>query len=964
MSAAAHPPRPAADAVSKWPGATYRLQFNGSFGFAAAAAIVPYLRELGITHCYASPIFEAPAGSTHGYDVCNFDRINPALGAPQEFELFLAALKTNRLGLILDMVPNHMGNDLKNAWWRDVLEWGPQSRFANYFDIDWESPNPAESPPDSKPKVLLPILEDHFATVLEAGKFQLSLSGGLFVIGYHDRRLPLAPSSYGLLLSAIAEWLGQNDPAGDLRERVAGLTHGIEQAAERADPDNLHALQQQLQQLEGKSKRFRAATEAALGQFNGTIGQPASFDRLHQLLLGQNYRLAFWRIGSEELNYRRFFDVTELVSLKMELPEVFRDSHCFVFKLLADEQVSGLRIDHPDGLWDPKGYFDRLQESYARIRSLPADAATADNKPLYVVAEKILSDDEPIPGDWAIHGTTGYEFLNVLNGLFVDSSNEPHFNRVYREFSGKDKTFAATVYASKKRVLEKSLISEVNALTRRLKAIADRSRYSQDFTSAHLRRVLTEVIVCFPVYRTYVTEQTREIPPCQQQYIHQAVEAARPRLSDLHLPMLDFLRDLLLLKFPRDLSDDARKSCRQFILKFQQLTGPAAAKGVEDTAFYRCHRLISLNEVGGNPARFGVSVEDFHRFNSRRAATFPHSLLGTSTHDTKRGEDVRATINVLSEIPLEWEKALRRWRDLNVSRKQTGAPKSFPDANDQYLFYQNLIGAWPPTIETPTPDFRDRLTSYLLKAIKEAKSNTSWTEPNAAYESATKEFVEAVLDPANQEFLKDFSTFQSTVAFFGRLNSLSQLLLKITSPGVPDFYQGAELWDLNLVDPDNRRPVDYQLRQGMLAQIKRSTATPDYLRDLTDAGAQSGLIKLFATHRALRSRTEHRDLFDHGEYIPLAVEGSRKRHICAFARKSDSQIAIVVVPRLLWSLMNGRLELPSTEAIWADTRILLPFRNSSGINIFTGEEIRTDGPGALSAARALSHFPIALLLLQ
>src|SRR5437660_99316 len=635
------------------PGATYRLQFTSQFRFRDAIAIVPYLHELGITHCYASPLFQASSGSTHGYDVCSFEQLNPELGTADEFEEFIAALRQHQMGLLLDMVPNHMGNDLSNPSWRDVLEWGPQSRFASFFDIDWQ---PLKS--DLRDKVLLPVLEDHLGTVLEAGKLQLRFHDGTFSIAYHTRNFPLATQSYPTVLTEILERVGQQDIGGNLGKQVRELITAFQQFSAKGDVAKISELKSDLRQLHGSSALFRERLDSGLQQFNGVPGKPATFDQLFQLLQQQHYRLAFWRVGAEELNYRRFFDVTELVSLRMESPEVFQATHCLLLKLLAEDKIQGLRIDHPDGLLDPKAYFEHLQESYSRIRpdSEPKDRSSVNAAlrtphsalSLYIVAEKILTGDEPLPEEWPIHCTAVYEFLTALNGIFVDSRHEAQFSHIYREFSGRDKTFAATVYAGKKRVLEKSLISELTALSHRLKLLAGQSRASQDFTFSSLRRVLSEVIACFPVYRTYITGQTRPVPQRQRHWIEQAITNAREHLAETDSLVLDWLRDLLLLNFPRDFTEEARRDCRQLILKFQQLTGPVMAKGLEDTAFYRYNRLVSLNEVGGNPGRFGLSVEQFHKINLERSKSWPHSLLATATHDTKRGEDVRATINVLS----------------------------------------------------------------------------------------------------------------------------------------------------------------------------------------------------------------------------------------------------------------------------------------------------------------------------
>jgi (1->4)-alpha-D-glucan 1-alpha-D-glucosylmutase len=769
------------------PTATYRLQFNREFTFRDARAILDYLKDLGISDCYASPLFRAGPQSTHGYDICCFGELNPALGGLEGFREFSAAAHERGLGLLLDMVPNHMGSTLTNQWWLDVLKHGPASKYAGFFDIDWNPPTPG-----LKNKVLLPVLEDHYWKVLGEGKLRVVEEDGEFAIAYHDHRFPIAPES------------------------------------------------------------------------------KASLKHLHQLLEEQHYRLAYWRVAPHEINYRRFFDVTELVSLRMERPEVFEATHKPLFELIEEGQVTGLRIDHPDGLWDPKQYFERLQERGS----------------IYVVAEKILTGDEPLPEDWPLDGTTGYDFLNCVNGIFVDRRNEAAMTKIYAEFTGCTEDFETIVYASKKKVLDASFQSEINSLAHRLKRIPQ----GRDFTLAELRAAVGEMAATFPVYRTYATESADP----DRRHIEAAFVKARTKT-----PALDFVRDVLLLRIPE----------REFVMKFQQLTGPVMAKGVEDTAFYNYNRLLSLNEVGGSPETLGVSLEEFHACNIERGKRWPHSLLATATHDTKRGEDLRARLNVLSEIPDEWGQTVMRWRQ----------PADAPTANDQYMLYQTLVGGWNGQQE----GFADRICAFMIKAIREAKARTSWIEPNERYERATVDFVKRLLAP-NNPWWKEFLEFQSRVAFFGRYNSLSQLLLKMTSPGVPDFYQGTELWDFNLVDPDNRRPVDYKNR-----------------------GEND---KLFIMQRALQFRARQPDLFAKGDYVPIGATGEKSRHVCAFARRLAGQQAIVLAPRLAYELCEGKTAPPTWKGTVLDTE-------TKGLqNVFTGELVNSN-----RLADILKNFPIALL---
>jgi (1->4)-alpha-D-glucan 1-alpha-D-glucosylmutase len=761
------------------PTATYRLQFNRDFTFQHAIEILDYLKDLGFSDCYASPLFRAGPQSTHGYDICCFSELNPSLGGLEGFRRFSAAAREREIGLLLDMVPNHMGSTLTNRWWLDVLKHGRASQHAEFFDIDWNPPTPG-----LRNKVLLPVLEDHYWKVLQQGKLRVVEENGEFMIAYHDHRFPIAPES------------------------------------------------------------------------------KSSLKHLHQLLEEQHYRLAYWRVAPHEINYRRFFDITELVSLRMERREVFDASHKLLFELIDQGLVTGLRIDHPDGLWDPKQYFQRLQE----------------RGPIYVVAEKILIGNEPLPEDWPVDGTTGYDFLNRVNGIFVDQRNEAAMTKIYQDFTGCTEDFETVAYSSKKKVLEASFQSEINSLAHRLKRLPQ----GRDFPQADLRSAIAEMTTAFPVYRTYATDSADP----DQRYIEAAFAEAKGKGS-----ALEFVRDTLL-------------SDREFLMKFQQLTGPVMAKGLEDTAFYNYNRLLSLNEVGGSPEKFGTSIEEFHRYNIEKQKRWPHSLLATATHDTKRGEDLRARLNVLSEIPDEWGEIVNRWKQ----------PGDAPTANDQYMLYQTLVGAW----NKDQKGFADRICAFMTKAMREAKAQTSWTDPNEPYEKATLNFVKRLL--TDNRWWTEFEAFQSRVAFFGRYNSFSQLLLKMTCPGVPDFYQGTESWDFNLVDPDNRRPVDY-----------RSHRDND---------------KLFIIHKAMRFR----NLFANGDYLPVGATGEKSRHVCAFSR---DQKVVVVAPRLVCGLSGGK-QVASTGAIWGDTALET---DAAGFeNVFIGERVATN-----RLADILKTFPIALL---
>lgn len=851
------------------PVATYRFQFHKGFTFQNARALLPYLRDLGISDVYASPLFLAGPESTHGYDICGFDQINPNLGTPEDFEAFTSELQREGLGLLVDMVPNHMGSHNSNRWWIDVLKHGPNSEYATYFDISWDAPNPL-----LKGKVLLPTLGDHYGAVLDRGELKVTFSNGEYLLTYFDKQFPLSPES------------------------IAAFN------------------------LNNVTDSNRGAT---LSKLNGAPGHAASFNDLHKLIDLQHYRLAFWRVGPHEINYRRFFDVTELVSVRVEDEKVFLASHKLLLDLLRSGKITGLRIDHPDGLRDPKTYFERLQK-YAGGKQ-------------YILAEKILSDDERLPNDWPIAGTTGYDYLIQQNAVFVDCDHEKAFTEIYLRFTDTSEDFASLAYRSKQDVLNHMFIAEVNSLTSRLKALASKSRTARDFTEAELRIAIIDFIAGFPVYRTYVSDGTRVLSTTEKAQIKSGLTEAKQRTKATDLRALEFLASLLALELPADFSDSALSDAREFIIRFQQLSGPATAKGLEDTAFYRYTRFISLNEVGGNPGQFGTTPDEFHAYNSHKQQKWPLSLLATSTHDTKRGEDTRARLNVLSEMPAPWENKVLEWRTSNESSKSTDAPSS----SDEYLLYQILVGTWSPTFDLPT--YTERIQNYMLKATREAKTNTSWTDPNESYESATKEFIAAILNSA--AFRESLTSFASEIAYFGMFNSIAQVILKTCSPGVPDFYQGSELWDLTLVDPDNRRPIDYSLRKNLLQQL--DSAMPSVLLK----NWQSGAIKLFATRNALRIRAAHPALTS-GDYRSIQISGAKANHVISFLRTSGSSTLLIAVPRFIRTLTGGKLIYP-TETHWRDTRL-----NHTGKrfrNLLTNEEHTT-----LAAADIFKTFPAAILL--
>jgi (1->4)-alpha-D-glucan 1-alpha-D-glucosylmutase len=993
------------------PRATYRLQFSAAFSFRQARDLVPYFDDLGISDLYASPLFKTCSEEGHGYDVCDHDEFNPILGSQKEFEDLCRALQPLGMGLILDVVPNHMGISKNNIWWMDVLENGSSSTFSCYFDIDFHPPKP-----ELENKILLPILEDQYGKVLESGKFRLAFEEGSFFIYYYDHKLPVTPHTYpqilGYPLENLIGSLGKEDQALiELQSILTALSHLPPQT--EADPDKLEerkrekeVIKRRIASLYQNNLEMRAAIDEAMQVINGTVGVPSSFDLLDDLLSSQIYRPAFWRVAADEINYRRFFDINHLAAIRMELPMVFEAAHQFLFRLLTEGKVRGIRVDHPDGLLNPTQYFTQLQENYIvqKIQALllpaeglPKKSIIEDPKgsvsewlsehrgqketppwPLYVIAEKILGKEETLPQDWSVYGTTGYEFLNLLNSLFVNSRNRQAFDRIYNNFIGNQIHFDNLVNSSKKMIMLISMASEIAALSHQLERLSEKSRSYRDFTLNSLTFAVREVIACLPVYRTYIMGP-ENVPPRDEGYITAAVDEAKRRNPRTAKAIFDFIRDTLLLHNLSNFPEEERPNLIQFAMKVQQVTGPVMAKGLEDTAFYIYNRLVSLNEVGGHPDRFGIATADFHRQNLERQQKWPHSFLSTSTHDTKRSEDIRARINVLSEIPGEWRAALSRWSRLNASQKTLVDGQPAPDRNEEYLFYQTLIGAWPtvgtdghspPSMEELVT-FQRRIASYMEKATLEAKVHTSWVNRNEDYDAAVKNFVLRVLENTEKNrFLTDLRAFAHRVAYFGQFNSLSQVLLKLTLPGVPDIYQGNEIWDFSLVDPDNRRPVDYSLRQSLLAQLE--DRIDQYDQDLTPLtqelleNSQDGRIKLYLTYKILNFRRAHPLLFSKGSYQPLEAQGTKREHVCAFTRTLDKKQILVVAPRLVVQLTEGKEQPPLGEEIWKDTWLSLPteWQDQTYLNLFTGGGLpvaKKDNYCGLPLTAVFSKFPAALL---
>jgi (1->4)-alpha-D-glucan 1-alpha-D-glucosylmutase len=924
------------------PLATYRIQFHAGFTFKDTQAIVPYLAELGISDLYASPIFTARKGSTHGYDVVDPQAINSELGGMDGLEELLKGLKKQAIGWIQDIVPNHMAFNSQNEVLMDVLENGSDSRFHDFFDISWEHPYD-----NMRGRVLAPFLGKFYGDCLESGELQLRYEESGLSVNYYDLKFPLRIESYnGVLtydLARLREKLGRDDP--DF-VKLLGILYALKYIPSGEDGreryDQIAFIKRMMWELWNDSPEVRQFIEDNIQFINGEPGNPESYNVLDGILSDQFYRLSYWKVGNEELNYRRFFTVNDLISLRVEDQKVFDTVHQLPLQLIQDGKINGLRIDHIDGLYNPAEYLSRLREHVP-------DA--------YLVVEKILEENEELPLNWSIQGTTGYDYMTKVNNLFCQQENESEFDTIYFAFVGRATAYESLVDENKRMMIGKHLAGDIDNLAHLLKQLSSRHRYASDFTMYGLKRALVEVLTMFPVYRTYISpEGSRKADQeCMTRVLAEAQEKTPNSLNELY-----FIEKFLLLDFDDSLTDEDKDLWLHFLMRLQQYTGPLMAKGVEDTVMYIYNRLISLNEVGSNPGHFGISVDDFHAFNQDRCAQWPHAMNATATHDTKRGEDVRARLNVLSEIPQEWETQVRNWHQMNAAQKTCVEGIDAPDRNDEYFLYQTLVGSFPFT-EDEYPQFVDRLKEYLIKAIREAKVHTNWLRPDDEYENALIHFAEALLKDPEGSFMQEFRPFQRKIQHYGICNSLSQTLLKFTSPGVPDLYQGSELWDLSMVDPDNRRPVDFERRSEYLKKIK--TRSKKNLAALIKELLQSpedGRLKLFLIHRLLQVRRTHSELFQRGNYQKLTVLGSLKPHVVAFTRELGETQMMVIAPRLLTTLVKEG-EYPMGEQVWHETRILQP-PGAALVwqNALTGETI--EGEDTLWLKEMLSQFPVAVLV--
>lgn len=949
------------------PVATYRIQFNSNFTFQDAEAIAPYLSLLGVSTLYASPIFKAREGSTHGYDVVDPRQINPELGDCDAFESLVNVLHQHDMGWLQDIVPNHMAYDSANTFLMDVLEYGPNSDYYQFFDIQWEHPYK-----DIEGKVLAPMLGDFYGKCLENGELQLNYDESGLRIHYYSLAFPLRIESYTQLitydLGRLRRSLGRDHPdfiklmgilyllkgaitdtsGRQYRDQVA-FVKGLLWELYQSNPAVQQFIDHNIEIFNGNSDSSEEdegdikPTSKIGSRVDGADSDPARFDLLHSMLSNQFFRLSFWKVGAEELNYRRFFTVNELICVSIDDPKVFEITHSLIQELVEQGRIDGVRIDHIDGLYNPKRYLERLRKSLGNA---------------YITVEKILEPGETLPEDWPTQGTSGYEFLYHMNGVFCQTGHEAAFTRIYQRLTGADQPYHEMEVASKRLIADKNLAGDVENLANMLKQVASRYRYASDFTLSGLRRAIVEVLVRFPVYRTYITGDG--INERNRTYIQRVIQAAK-RHAPGYANELDFIAKLFLLDYDDNLTELEKAQWTHFVMRMQQFSGPLMAKGVEDTLLYIYYRLLALNEVGGSPGHFGVTLSEFHGFNQQQVTYWPHSMNATSTHDTKRSEDVRARLNVLSEMPEEWEAEVITWQALNQAHKRQMGDRTSPDANDEYFLYQTLVGAFPFE-PYDHEEFVERIKQYVIKAVREAKVHTAWLRPDTEYEDGFVNFVETILDPQGENtFLEKLRVFQHRIAFYGMINSLAQTLLKMTAPGVPDIYQGTEMWDLSLVDPDNRRPVNYEHRLHELQELNRwaESDRPALLENLK-AYPTDGRIKLYLTSCVLTARSESIEIFQNGDYTPLRVTGTYAQHIIAFMREAGDRRAIVVVPRFLTGLVDPGT-FPLGQEVWRDTTLEVPdTRSIRWMNELTQETLPTKA--SLSIGAILKTFPVALLM--
>ncbi len=985
------------------PISTYRLQLGKGFSFYRVNLLINYFHDLGVSHLYLSPCTQTRRGSPHGYAISDFNSINQEIGTLSELKRLSQNLKKRDMGLILDFVPNHM-SIFNNPWWSDVLENGQSSPYAAFFDIDWFPVKP-----QLNNRVLLPILEDFYGNVLDSGLIKVAFHGGAFHIEYHEHQLPVDPATYVTILSIVVEALNKelsvDDPGLVELQSIIAACKNLPGRTESSDDlraerqREKEVIKRRLRDLCEADNRLRREIQSAIGLINDDADNTNSHGRLHELLEQQVYRLSYWLVAADEINYRRFFDINELVALNTEKEEVFNSCHRLLFDLLGKEIIDGLRIDHIDGLFAPGDYLLRLQEGYRnavaeelarqenaasngrtwlqKLFSPPADfnikqAHEKEASALYVIVEKILAERETLPADWPVSGTTGYEYGVALNGIFVNRRNAASLLGVYRSFIDREIDFQNIFHSSKNLVLKTAMAAELNLLSHQLNRLSEKSRHNRDFTLNNIRDTLQALIVLLPVYRTYINSRIGEISDADRAIITEAIAALKRSNITVSAPVIDFISDSLLLQFPADMDTEGREAQRSFVMQFQQLTGPVMAKGLEDTAFYIFVPLLSLNEVGGTPSKFGTSLQEFHVQNLQRLSPFPNSMISTSTHDSKRSEDVRARINVLSELTEQWQSALKKWSALNIRKKTLVDGQQVPDANEEYYLYQTVVGSYPLSLKDDKANkvYLQRVKDHAVKALREAKIHSRWSSPNLAYEEACKKFIDELLDPVPENlFLSEFMAFNSVVSTCGMYNSLSQTLLKIFSPGVPDIYRGNEVWIFDLTDPDNRRPANFSHRRQMLEKMQKRLKAEGQERVLCEemvGSMEDGRIKLYVTWKSLVFRRDNISLFRSRTYLPLSAEGNRKNNICAFLRRDVNQEVIVAAPVMVTELTNTGEMPPTGTAAWENTQINLPKACAGRVyrNIFTGEKlaaVEKNGAATMDLAAMLNIFPVAAL---
>ncbi len=927
------------------PGATYRIQFRRDFGFARAADLAPYLADLGVTDLYASPLFRARPESTHGYDVVDPRGLDPRLGTAEGFDSLSGALSDRGMGLLLDIVPNHMAATAANPWFRDVLEKGMRSPFARFFDIDWSEDE----------RTLLPILGEPLSEAIQDGRLTLEVADSGLIVRYYDRAIPLDPATYGDLLlhrsDRLEDALDAEDPLRRefqlLLDRVEALPPSSERPPEGGESTGgrREAVKRRLIELYRSRATLREFLDENILEFNDTAREPAL---LAGLLEQQAYRLAFWREAARHLNYRRFFNISDLIGMRVEDPDVFEATHALTLRLMGEGRVAGLRVDHIDGLLDPEEYLTRLQSRLAASAGRPG--------PFFVVVEKILEGAESLPPEWPVCGTTGYEFLRDVQGLFLDPEGLEALRRDFARRTGDARRMGEAAFEEKRRIIRTRLAPEARSLARELEPIAKEAVDGEDLDPSELDDGLVAVTAGLPVYRTYARDL--DVPSRDRDAIASALAAAG-RHGAGSPAALDALGKILRLEFPESLPPRRRRAWLAFLQRWQQFTGPAMAKGVEDTAFYRLNALLAVNEVGSDGE--AVTVDQFHLRMEERQRLWPHGLNATSTHDTKRSEDVRARLTALTDLAPDWERRLDRWMEWNAPRRGRIREQAVPDASEEILLYQTLLGAWPFS-DDEVAEFRKRLRGVIVKSLREGKLHSNWNDPDAAYEAAVLDFADRILeDTPENRFLADFHQFRGPVAAAGAVRSLAQTLLKITAPGVPDFYQGTEVWDLSLVDPDNRRPVDFGRWAAALAELDARPAhdlaalLEDLRRHWTD-----GRIKLFLTSRALRVRASLPRLFARGRYVPVGARGPDASRVVAFARNRGDEWILVAAPLRSASLPSDGSSLGGLSL--GDASLALPpGAPRTWTDAFTGET-RSAEDGGFSTGSLLGSFPASLLV--